>query len=306
MNEPEILKFIVKTYDDKPKVFTCQNTITIPEFQKLLYSHIFKINRLPNANNNYYENSTTNKHHTKTYPDRKTLHFRINNKCISFENHPKTLTIHQLLKSVFPNSKFQLLQKSNIIEIEWYGKLKGGVFVLLINTVITIFKLLLYIPKFIIWIAEVIIYLIKVMVYLIKVAIDVFSVDGFMGMLNYIVGEIVLAPFKFILILLKKIINTLGDTTIKALWGVDNVRDNESNEDEADKGENACMGDKKCYKTPDGTVPFSVVIATILCPPVGVFMEYGLMGWFNILISALLTLMFYFPGLIYSLIILYC
>ena len=66
------------------------------------------------------------------------------------------------------------------------------------------------------------------------------------------------------------------------------------------------MGDKKCYKTPDGTVPFSVVIATILCPPVGVFMEYGLMGWFNILIAALLTLMFYFPGLIYSLIILYC
>ena len=238
MNEPEILKFIVKTYDDKPKVFTCQNNITIPEFQKLLYSHIFKITRLPNANNyyinannNYNENSITNKLLTKTYPNGKNLHFRINNKCISFENNPKTLTIHQLLKRIFPNSKFQLLQQSNIIEIEWYGKLKGGIFMLLINTVITIFKLLLYIPKFIIWVAELIIYLIKVMVYLIKVAIDVFSVDGFMGMLNYIVGEIVLAPIKFTFMLIKRFFNTLGDTTIKALWGADNVRDNESNEE---------------------------------------------------------------------------
>ena len=65
-------------------------------------------------------------------------------------------------------------------------------------------------------------------------------------------------------------------------------------------------GGKKCYKTADGTIPFTVIISTILCPPIGVFMEYGITGWFNILICALLTLMFYFPGLIYALILLYC
>ena len=305
MNNTNTIKFIVKTFDDKSKVFTCSQNITILEFQKLLYSHIFNTNNTNTSNNinnnNYYNKKLKEQNLKKIYPDVKNINFIIYNKCISFQNHPKDFTLQQLFKRVFPNTKFQQLRQSNIIEIEWYGKLRGGIFMLLINTVITIFKLLLYIPKFIIWVAEVIIYLIKVMVYLIKVAIDVFSVDGFMGLLNYIVGEIVLAPIKFTLMLLKKFFNTLGDTTVKAIWGVDNVRDYETSGDD-----NSCMGDKKCYKTPDGTVPFSVVIATILCPPVGVFMEYGLMGWFNILIAALLTLMFYFPGLIYSLIILYC
>jgi uncharacterized membrane protein YqaE (UPF0057 family) len=66
-----------------------------------------------------------------------------------------------------------------------------------------------------------------------------------------------------------------------------------------------CAG-KKCYAAPDGTVPFPVIISTILCPPVGVFMEYGLTGWFQIFICSLLTLMFYFPGLLYALILIYC
>ena len=154
---------------------------------------------------------------------------------------------------------------------------------------------------------EFIIYLIKVLVYLIKLAIDATSVDGIMGLVNFISGEIVLAPFKVFLALLKKFVNSLGDMTVKAIWGVDNA-DNGDNGDNSlsDDSENSCLGDKKCYKTPEGTVPFSVVIATILCPPVGVFMEYGILGWFNILICALLTLMFYFPGLIYALILLYC
>ena len=235
MNNTSTIKFIVKTYDDKSKVFTCSQNITIPEFQKLLYSHIFNTNNTNtsnntsninninntnnNINNNYYNKKLKEQNLKKIYPDGKNINFRINNKCISFQNHPKNLTLQQLFKRVFPNAKFQQLQQSNIIEIEWYGKLRGGIFMLLINTIITIFKLLLYIPKFIIWVAEVIIYLIKVMVYLIKVAIDVFSVDGFMGLLNYIVGEIVLAPIKFTLMLLKNFFNTLVILLLK-LYGV--------------------------------------------------------------------------------------
>jgi len=44
MNNTNTIKFIVKTFDDKSKVFTCSQNITILEFQKLLYSHIFKTN----------------------------------------------------------------------------------------------------------------------------------------------------------------------------------------------------------------------------------------------------------------------
>lgn len=72
-------------------------------------------------------------------------------------------------------------------------------------------------------------------------------------------------------------------------------------------GEKMCeSGDKKCYAQAKGTVPVPVLFATIILPPVGIFMEMGLKGWANILVTALLTLFFYFPGLIYALILLYC
>lgn len=62
---------------------------------------------------------------------------------------------------------------------------------------------------------------------------------------------------------------------------------------------------KKCYLTNNNTVPFSIILGTILCPPIGVFMDMGLTGWFNIFICALLTLLFYLPGLFYALLIIY-
>ncbi len=55
-----------------------------------------------------------------------------------------------------------------------------------------------------------------------------------------------------------------------------------------------------------GKFPISIIITTIFLPPLGLFMELGFKGWLNIAICALLTLFYYFPGLIYALIILYC
>ena len=43
------------------------------------------------------------------------------------------------------------------------------------------------------------------------------------------------------------------------------------------------------------------MLITILFPPLGVFMAKGLYGMPQILLSCFLTLLFYFPGLIYSL-----
>ncbi len=62
---------------------------------------------------------------------------------------------------------------------------------------------------------------------------------------------------------------------------------------------------KKCYLTKSNTIPFSVIIGTILCPPIGVFMELGLTGWLNILVCCMLTLFFYLPGLVYALLIVF-
>ena len=41
----------------------------------------------------------------------------------------------------------------------------------------------------------------------------------------------------------------------------------------------------------------------ILCPPAGVFMAYGFSGWLQIIICCLASLFYYFPGLVYALIV---
>ena len=58
----------------------------------------------------------------------------------------------------------------------------------------------------------------------------------------------------------------------------------------------------RCYKG-IGTTGYINIIATIVCPPLGIFMSYGLSGWFKILICAGLTLLYYVPGLIYALLV---
>ena len=58
----------------------------------------------------------------------------------------------------------------------------------------------------------------------------------------------------------------------------------------------------RCYKG-IGTTGYINIIATIICPPLGIFMSYGISGWFKILICCGLTLLYYVPGLIYALLV---
>ena len=104
----------------------------------------------------------------------------------------------------------------------------------------------------------------------------------------------------------KRVVNYVGDNILNSVFGWDNTPDSNNKEDKQSGYFQDECNDNKCYAAPDGTVPFPVIIATILCPPVGVFMEYGLTGWFQLIICAVLTLVFYFPGLIYALILIYC
>ena len=94
----------------------------------------------------------------------------------------------------------------------------------------------------------------------------------------------------------KNFLNSFGYMTVAAVAGADNVT--RQDEEEPTEFHSTTGYEEKCYRTSDGLVPFSVIIATVLCPPVGVFMEYGITGWLNILICIMLTFLFYFPGLI--------
>jgi uncharacterized membrane protein YqaE (UPF0057 family) len=99
-------------------------------------------------------------------------------------------------------------------------------------------------------------------------------------------------------------VNQVGQW-MQSIWGWD-----QSSLTKADKESKYFKGidmnkGKKCYLTNNGKVPFSILLGTVLCPPIGVFMDLGITGWMNILICALLTLAFYIPGLFYALLVIY-
>ena len=185
-----------------------------------------------------------------------------------------------------------------------------------------IFKIFDPIIKPIRGIVDAIVLLIKAIVYAIMIfiwAIRVF-IWFFVELLPTIPGDIWLlvkfvtyavfdTVFGTVRLLAKRTVNKAGMLTLDAVsQGWDNVPDpNEPKDEESGfyKDYVECSG-KKCYVTEDGTIPAPVVMATVLFPPLGVFMEYGATGWLQIIITLLLTFAFYIPGLLYALVLLYC
>ena len=110
----------------------------------------------------------------------------------------------------------------------------------------------------------------------------------------------------------KYIFNTVLTPVFSGFWGWDNVLTPDEKDKIVKEAQNelndtgsAHVGDIKIFDPPDGQVPFTVILATILMPPMGLFMEFGISGWVNIVICAVLTMAFYFPGLIYALLLIY-
>jgi len=161
-----------------------------------------------------------------------------------------------------------------------------------------IFLALVWFAKFIIWFVQFILWL------FIDLLNPLTLFTDFFNSLIALVLAICRLPFDILLALFQSIINIIGGW-MQGFWGWDQSslteRDKQSN---YFKTINRIKG-KKCYLTNTNTIPFSVILGTILCPPVGVFMDMGVTGWLNILICILLTLLFYIPGLVYALLIIY-
>lgn len=115
---------------------------------------------------------------------------------------------------------------------------------------------------------------------------------------------IILAVLDALSGVLKFVVNLIFEPIVSGFWG---YTPNKNDFDPNDKSQSAkCAGGKRCFKQPQSKVAFPVIISTIILPPMGLFMELGLKGWMNLLLCSILTLCYYFPGLIYALIILYC
>ena len=159
--------------------------------------------------------------------------------------------------------------------------------------------------KYVIWFAKFLYWFVKFVIWLfIDLLNPITLLNDFFNSIISIIIALCRLPYDIFMTLFNLSINTIGGW-MQGFWGWDqsNLTENDKNS-KYFKNQNLNNG-KKCYLTSTNTVPFSVILGTILCPPMGVFMDMGLTGWLNILICILLTLIFYIPGLVYALLIIY-
>lgn len=216
---------------------------------------------------------------------------------------------------------------NNLIEIDVIVKLKGGFFKEILDGILYFFDKILFDPilypiqaifkliELVFW--KIPIYLIKLLIWGLKfiawflqdVCNPVMLVNDFGTTISTLIFSFVFAVFDFFKMIIKKIVNTIGPTIFSGFWGWDNVQDSEFDKQQAayfDPNKSNFKKPQKTYATNDNKIPPTILIGTVIFPPLGVFMEYGLSGWIQIIISGMLTLLFYFPGLIYALLCLYC
>jgi uncharacterized membrane protein YqaE (UPF0057 family) len=111
--------------------------------------------------------------------------------------------------------------------------------------------------------------------------------------------------------MVKYLVNTLFGPMFGGVWGWDQEELNgnsDINRKSGKDGNKKCNnkeGGAKCFSTSEDGVPFTVIVATIFMPPLGIFMQFGLSYWINIVICIMLTMLYYLPGLIYALLIIF-
>jgi uncharacterized membrane protein YqaE (UPF0057 family) len=224
-----------------------------------------------------------------------------NNKLLSKYTH-----LNKLIKQKNNSSDKNSDKSSDIIYLNVIERQHGGGGLIdMFMAIIQIGDLFTMVFKFLKWIALFVFWFIKFILWLFTDLLNPLNLfTDFFNSLITIIIAICRLPVDIILGLMATSVNTVG-SWMQGFWGWDQSsltqNDRESN---YFKKINRSKG-KKCYLTNTNTVPFSIILGTILCPPIGVFMDMGLTGWLNIIICILLTLLFYIPGLVYALLIIY-
>lgn len=198
-------------------------------------------------------------------------------------------------------------KNNNIIIIEKIGLIKGGGLMDLLSAIFDIGHIFVFIGKGIYFMIKMIIWLIRLSLYII---LDFLSpariINDFLNTIKMITYGLIITPVFFLFSLGRRFCNSVFNNMMSSLWGWDQVPKDSWDYYNSQylNNKKGCNG-KKCYSTKSGKVPFTILMGTIICPPIGVFMEYGATGWINIIVCIILTLIFYFPGLMYALICIY-
>jgi uncharacterized membrane protein YqaE (UPF0057 family) len=212
-----------------------------------------------------------------------------------------------------------IAEPDTINTLECYVRVRGGfeledipiigqVFQLfgpLINPVVGMGNVFVFLIQLIVWFGKFIYWLIMFLIWAFSDLLNPIKlIADFWNSIVLILVTLMNTFFGVIMGLSAFVVNQVGQW-MQGFWGWD-----QSNLTKRDKQSNYFRSidtkkGKKCYLTNNNRVPFSVLLGTILCPPLGVFMDMGLTGWMNIFICALLTLVFYVPGLFYALLVIY-
>jgi uncharacterized membrane protein YqaE (UPF0057 family) len=231
-------------------------------------------------------------------------------------------TLHEFVKKEFPeHNNFFVISEGKLIPLhtelndlfscekvnrfEIFEKQKGGGLIDMFMSIIYIGKFFILIGDFIIWFGKFLYWFFFFIAWVFTDFLNPIKLaTEFYKSLLVILSAICKFPFDLLQSLFALVINNLADW-MQGFWGWDQTNLTQSDKDsnyfksiDRNKG-------KKCYVTDGNTVPFSVILGTLLCPPLGVFMDMGATGWLNIVICALLTLLFYLPGLCYALLVIY-
>jgi uncharacterized membrane protein YqaE (UPF0057 family) len=222
---------------------------------------------------------------------------------------------------VIINSNTKLIDENqntnHIISLECHRRIKGGsildsildvifgVFDPIVKPILAIGECFIFLLKALFWLIKFMIWLVEFVMWILFDLLNPINFfTEFTKTLMLIVVTVCKIPFDLILVLYKMGVNTIAGW-MQGFWGWDmsslTKRDKNSpyfKSFDKNKGQ-------KVYYTNSNTVPFSIILGTIICPPMGVFMDLGLSGWLNIIVCCLLTLLFYIPGLCYALLIIY-
>ena len=295
-----------------------------------IYNHIYNgKNNINNIKNNIYNDnlnlldlfiqtlSDTDKHNLKKNINH--YYFIHNNKLIKHQTFVNDIIFDNNYNNNNNNINNNKSVNNDFITIKCNSKCRGGIPGLMdaVDAVVNIIFKPLFAPaaaigEFFVMIIKLLLWLIKLVWWLIQfilwLVLDLLNPLNFMGdffnTLVTIILTICRLPVDIFITLLSFSVNLMG-TWFQGFWGWEQSGLTKNDREtkyfkNLNKNKN-----KKCYLTNSNTVPFSIVLGTILCPPIGVFMDMGLTGWLNIIVCIFLTLLFYIPGLVYALLIIY-
>jgi uncharacterized membrane protein YqaE (UPF0057 family) len=266
--------------------------------------------------------------------ERKQIQIKFQNKTffLYLENFDNLIQLQNEIKLRFKldPKDYYITTRNKLINKDWdfknsltnyyeiHPKIKGGFgFGALISGILKIIQMASRIPDVFMWLVD------MVMWFVTQVLNPVLFFQDVGKSIVVILKLFVFTILDAITGIFKLLIDTVFNPILSGFWGYVPKDDLITDEDVEKKGKkskdnfanvtnstntktNSKCNKTRCIEPPATNIPIPVVLATILLPPLGVFMELGLKGWFNILLTALLTMMYYFPGLIYALIVLYC